>query len=264
MAIVEKHSAGAFVWIELGTTDQNAAKKFYTSLFGWTVDDFLIGPNDFYSMFKLQGRDTGAAYTLRPDQKQQGVPPHWLLYVGTEDADGAAKRAGELGGTVLAPAFDVMEYGRMAVIKDPAGAVFALWQAKQHTGIGVTNVEGTLCWADLSTSDVPTAEKFYSDLFGWKMMRDEHDKSGYVHIQNGEQFIGGLPPSEHRNPNVPPHWLLYFQTSNCDVTADKAKELGGKVLLAPMTMENVGRMAVITDPQGAAFSIFQPLPRKPA
>jgi len=257
MTDIEKHSPGTFSWVELGTTDQNGAKKFYTQLFGWSVDDFPMGPSEFYSMFKLQGRDTGAAYTLRPDQKAQGVPPHWLLYIATQDADATAKRVADLGGKVIAPPFDVMEHGRMAVIQDPAGATFAVWQAKQHPGTAISGVDGTLCWADLSTPDVPNAEKFYSGLFGWQMTRDEHDKSGYIHIKNGEEFIGGIPPAQHRNPNAPPHWLLYFQTSNCDSSANKAKELGANFLLAPMTMENVGRMAVIADPQGAVFAIFQ-------
>jgi predicted enzyme related to lactoylglutathione lyase len=125
--------------------------------------------------------------------------------------------------------------------------------------------DGTLCWADLSTPDQGRASKFYSDLFGWKMMADTDDKppSGYLHIVNGEDFIGGIPPAQHRDPNVAPHWLPYFQVSNCDASAAKAKELGGKFCLAPMTMEGVGRMAVIADTQGAVFAIFQAMPRKP-
>ena len=265
MPNVEKHPAGAFCWIELGTTDQNAAKKFYGTLFGWDVKDLPMGPGGSYTMFKVQGRDAAAGYTLRPDQQAAGVPPHWMIYVAVESADASARKAEQLGGKVVAPPFDVYTVGRMAVIQDPTGAFVSLWQAKDGPGIGIAGEDGTLCWADLSTPDQARASKFYSDLFGWKMVADTDDKppSGYLHIKNGEDFIGGIPPAQHRDPNVPPHWLAYFQVSNCDATAAKAKALGASFYLGPMTMEGVGRMAVIADPQRAVFAIFQAMPRKP-
>jgi predicted enzyme related to lactoylglutathione lyase len=165
-----------------------------------------------------------------------------------------------LGGKVIAPPFDVFDAGRMSVVQDPTGAYFCLWQAKQKAN-AVTGVDGTLCWADLNTPDPDQATKFYSSLFGWKFEKSEHDSSGYLHIKNGEVYIGGLPPAQHRPPG-PPHWLPYLQVSNCDAIAAKAKAMSGKFCLEPMTMEGVGRFAVIADPQGAAFAIFQALPRK--
>src|SRR5262249_3485989 len=184
MSHIEKHPPGAFCWIELATTDQNAAKNFYGKLFGWTVNDFPMGPNDFYSMFQLEGRDTAAAYTIRPEQRSQGVPPHWMIYVAVEDADAATRRAAELGGKVLAAAFDVYTVGRMAVLEDPTGAVFSVWQAKQHKGTGIADVDGTLCWAELSTTDQERASRFYADLFGWKITKGDEDQShNYFHIQ---------------------------------------------------------------------------------
>jgi predicted enzyme related to lactoylglutathione lyase len=247
---------GSFCWIELATTDQKAAKDFYTSLFGWGVEDSPMGPEEYYSIFKLQGRDTAAACTLRKDQGNQ---PYWGIYMAVENADASAKKAEQLGGEILAPPFDVMDHGRMSVIKDPTGTMFCIWQAMKNTGIGIAGEDGTLCWADLSTSDPTTAAKFYEGLFGWKIAAGEHDTSGYLHIENGKDFIGGVQPPSMRNPNSPPHWLAYFQTSNCDATAAKAKQLGAKFFVEPMTMEGVGRMAVLADPQGAAFSIFQPM-----
>jgi uncharacterized protein len=248
---------GSFCWMELGTTDQKAAKKFYMDLFGWTVDDAPMGPGEFYSMFKLDGQDAAAAYTLRKDQQEHGVPPHWMIYVAAENVDESARRAGELGGNVIAPPFDVMDVGRMAVVQDPTGATFCIWQAKKHSGIGVKDADGAFCWADLNTPDVARAGEFYTKLFGWKLEKGENDPSGYLHIKNGDDYIGGIPPAEHGNPNIPPHWLLYFETSNCDASVEKAKQNGARVLYGPVSMENVGRFAVLTDPQGAAFSVFQ-------
>jgi len=256
MTYIDKHPAGSFCWIELATTDQKAAKDFYGSLFGWSPQDSPIGPDEFYTIFKLEGRDAAAGYTLRQDQRAQGVPPNWMIYITVDSADQAATKTKQLSGTVVMPPFDVMDLGRMAVIQDPTGAHFCVWQARKNTGIGVAHVAGTLCWADLSTPDTKRASDFYSALFGWQIMADEKDKSGYLHIKNSEHFIGGIPPAAHRPPGVPPHWLAYFWVDDVDASAAKGKQMGANLCVAPMTIENVGRMAVIADPQGAVFAIF--------
>jgi uncharacterized protein len=256
MANIDKHPAGSFCWVELATTDQNAAKKFYTALFGWSVDDSPMGPDDFYTMFKLSGRNAGAAYTMRKEQRAQGVPPNWMLYIAVGNADQSVAKAAQAGGTVHAPAFDVMEVGRMAVLQDPTGAVFSLWQPKSHHGIGISG-DNTFCWADLSTPDPERATKFYGDLFGWQLSKDGKDLSGYIHIKNGEHFIGGIPPAKHRNPNAPPHWLVYFQVADVEAATAKAGQLGGKILMPARKMENVGTWSIVADPQGAVFSLFK-------
>jgi uncharacterized protein len=257
MANIDKHPAGSFCWIELHTTDQPAAKSFYDALFGWEANDMPMGPNDFYTIFKLQNRDAAAGCTLRPEERAQGVPAHWMIYITVEKADAAAVKAQQLGGTILAPAFDVMDAGRMAVIQDPTGALFCVWQPNKSNGIGIAGTSGTLCWADLSTPDPKRASDFYSGLFGWQIAADPKDPSGYLHIKNGEHFIGGVPPASHRPPGVPPHWLAYFQADDVDTYASKARSMGATIRLAPMTMEGVGRMSVISDPQGATFAIFK-------
>jgi uncharacterized protein len=263
MPNIEKHAPGTFCWIELATNDQNAAKTFYGKLFGWSFNDAPMGPNDFYTMFNIGGRNVGAAYTLRPDQRSQGVPPHWMIYVATESADACAAKAAQLGGKVIAPAFDVYDVGRMTVLQDPTGAHFCAWQAKSHSGLGITGEEGTFCWGDLSTPNRARAAEFYSGLFGWQIMKeDEEDSHNYWHLKNGEEFIGGMPPEQFRDPNSPPSWLSYILVNDCDASAAKAKELGAKLFMPPSTFEDVGRMAVMADPQGAVFAIFQPMRRK--
>jgi len=257
MTNIDKHSAGSFCWIELHTNDQTAAKEFYGSLFGWEAHDNPMGPNDFYTIFRLQGRDAAAGCTLRPDERAKGIPPHWLIYITVDSVDAAVAKAQQLGGKILAPAFDVMDAGRMAVVQDPTGAIFCPWQPIKSNGIGIAEVNGTLCWADLSTDDPKRAADFYTALFGWQIFADPKDKSGYLHIKNGEHFMGGVPPAAHRQPGVPPHWMAYFQVDDVDATASKAKEMGASLHLPPITMEGVGRMSVIADPQGAAFSIFK-------
>jgi uncharacterized protein len=261
MANIDRHAPGSFCWIELGTTDQPAAKTFYTSLFGWSVNDFPMGPGQFYSMFQLDGRNAGAAYTLDP-KNMPGVPPNWTLYVATDNADDSAAKATAAGGAVLGGPFDVMEFGRMAVLQDPTGAVFCVWQPKSHQGLGIQHVPGTLSWADLSTPSPDDAAPFYKALFGWQLEKGEHDTSGYLHIKNGEHFIGGIPPAQFRNPNAPPHWLIYFHVDDADASTAKAQQLGARVLMPATTMENVGRWSVVADPQGAVFALFQQIERK--
>jgi uncharacterized protein len=260
MPHIEKHAPGAFCWIELGTSDQNAAKSFYTSLFGWTFEDFPMGPSDFYTIFKLNGRDAAAAYTLRPQEREQNVPPHWNLYIAVESADDKAKRAAELGAKVMAQPFDVFDAGRMAVIQDPTGAVFCIWQPLHYQGMSIMNENDTFCWADLATRDQAAASRFYSGLFGWEI--DGGKESGYLHIKNGEDYIGGILPHQFQSPNAPPHWLSYFYVADVDAKTDRARQLGAQIYSGPMTMEGVGRMTVIADPHGAVFALFKAMPKE--
>jgi predicted enzyme related to lactoylglutathione lyase len=179
-----------------------------------------------------------------------------MLYIAVENADQSVAKAAQAGGTIHAPAFDVMDVGRMAVLQDPTGAIFSLWQPKKHSGIGITG-DNTFCWADLSTPNPERAGKFYAEVFGWQLTRDEKDPSGYLHIKNGEHFIGGIPPATHRNPNVPPHWLVYFQVAEAEAATAKAAQLGGKILMPARKMENVGTWSIVADPQGAVFALFK-------
>ena len=142
---------------------------------------------------------------------------------------------------------------------DPTGAHFSVWQPKTHHGTGIGGVPGTFCWADLSTPDPGAAIPFYKAVFGWEISSGQDD-SGYLHIKNGETPIGGIPPAKFHNPQAPAHWMLYFYVTGCDASAAKAKELGGRLYMEPMTIEKVGRMAIVADPQGAVFALFQPLP----
>jgi predicted enzyme related to lactoylglutathione lyase len=259
MAIIDKLIPGSFCWMELGTTDQAAAKQFYSSLFGWSADDFPMGAAGDYTVFQLKGRDCAAAYTLRKDQQDHGVPPHWMVYIAVANADESTMHAIKLGATVMAGPFDVTDKGRMSVVQDPAGAHFCLWQGITSTGIGIAGEANSFVWADLNVPDRDGAKKFYSALLGWKFVTGEgKDASTYWHIVNGEKGIGGLPPAEFQQPGCTPHWMIYYMVADCDASFAKAASLGARAYVPPMTIEGTGRMAVIADPQGAVFALFQP------
>ena len=259
MAKINGQPAGNFVWLELATTDQQAAKRFYTEMFGWTAQDFPMGPQSAYTMFSLGESLTGAAFTLSEPERAAGLQSHWQLYVAVDDADATAERAKQLGATVVDAPFDVMTFGRMAVLQDPTGAFFSLWQARDHKGIGVYGENGALCWADLQTRDREKATEFYGALFGWKFTTGkDKDSGGYLHIMNGEHGIGGLPDPRTLPQGVPPHWMAYIQSPDCSAQTARAAQLGGRVLMPPTTIEGQLTFSVVTDPQGAVFALFTP------
>jgi uncharacterized protein len=259
MPEVTGHAPGSFCWIELGTNDPDGAKKFYTGLFGWEADDMPAGPDMIYTMLRIRGLDVGAMYKLGAEETAHGIPPHWNSYVAVASADEAAKKAKTLGGNILADAFDVMDVGRMAIVQDPLGATFPVWQAKAHFGFKLVGEIGTFCWGELWTTDRKKATAFYSSLFGWsaKEGTDSPAPGGYTEWVNAGQPIGGMMEITPEMGPVPPNWLPYFMVADCDGSADKAKELGGKLQVPPMDIANVGKFSVIQDPQGAMFAIIK-------
>ncbi len=251
MPEVTKHEPGSFCWAELATTDDGSAKKFYTTLFGWGFDDMPAGPGMIYTTLKKGDKSVGALYKLGPDQK--GVPPHWNTYVSVASADGTARKAKELGGKVLMEPFDVMDLGRMAIVEDPQGARICVWEPKKHIGAMVVNEPGALCWAELDTTDTDSAKSFYTGLFGWGAKVSPE----YTEWQQGGASIGGMMKIPKEWGPVPPNWLVYFATADCDATAKKAGELGGGTIVPPTDIPEAGRFCVLRDPQGAVFAVYK-------
>ena len=187
------------------------------------------------------------------------MPPSWMIYIAVESADVAAERAVELGAAIIAPPFDVMGLGRMSVIQDPTGGMFSVWEAKSHIGVGAVHERGAVVWADFSTPDQARASQFYGSLFGWTMAggkNEVHVHAGdYIHIVNDGDFIGGIPPAEHRDPNMPAHWMIYVSVEDATKAVASAQALGGRLLHGPMTIERARTFAVLSDPQGAVFAV---------
>ena len=216
-----------------------------------------------YTMLKRDGKDVGALYKMDKEMTSQGTPPHWLSYVSIANVDESTKKAKELGATILKEPFDVFDVGRMSVIRDPTGAVFALWQAGTHAGASAVNVPNSFCWNELATKDTKKAGDFYSGLFGWGKNVQQMGPMTYTSFMNGERPAGGMYEPTPEMGNVPPHWLVYFAVDDTDAKAKKATELGGKTFIPPADIPGVGRFSVITDPQGAAFGIIK-LDKPPA
>jgi len=194
MAQVTTNAPGVFCWFELGTTDQAAARTFYTTLFGWSVREMPMGESGTYSMLEKGEKDAAGLYQISPEMRAQGIPSHWMNYVAVESVDHAVAKARTLGGKVMMEPMDVMDVGRMAVAQDPTGATFALWQAKKHIGAGVTNEVGAATWTELVTGDTKAAEAFYTGLFGWQAKPQPMETMVYTVFRRGETQAAGMMP----------------------------------------------------------------------
>jgi predicted enzyme related to lactoylglutathione lyase len=249
-----QYTPGTFSWTDLNTTDQEAAKTFYAGLFGWEYDDQEVGEGMSYSMATLDGKMV-AAIALQPQQQRDaGAPPAWNSYVTVENADQTLARAKELGAIVHADAFDVFDAGRMAVVQDPQGAYFLLWQPNQHIGASLVNAPGALSWNELGSPDLEGSAGFYEQLLGWKTTPMEGADPPYLVIQTADGHSNGgiRPPAP---PGTPPFWLVYFATGDIEDSLAKASELGGQVLVGATDI-GIAKIAVLLDPQGAVFALY--------
>jgi predicted enzyme related to lactoylglutathione lyase len=243
------HAPGTISWSDLGTSDPDAAKAFYTSLFDWDYEDMPIPQGGSYTMLRKDGKDAAALSAA-----MEGMPTAWNTYVTVESADDAAAKAAELGATVMAEPFDVLDAGRMAVIQDPTGAVFSVWEPRRNIGARIVNGPGALTLSQLNTGAPERAIEFYSGLFGWRGESVGGGNTPYWGLYNGDRLAGGLMQLSPEM-GAPPHWLNYFGMESVDDAAGRVGELGGQVTVPPMEVPG-GRILVAQDPQGAVFGLF--------
>jgi len=256
------YGPGTFSWVDLGTTDPDAAKAFYSVLFGWEVEDMPVPDSPPYGICRLHGEQVAAIYGQPEPQRSAGVPPNWFSYVTVASADDAATAAKEAGGLVHAEPFDVMDSGRMAVIADPAGAMFGIWEPRGSIGATIVNEPGCFTWNELATDDMAKAGAFYEQLFGWTTEpMDTGDGPPYWMIthdgaaQGRNGGIRELAP-EQAEAGVPPHWMPYFVADSVDHAVARASDVGGTTVFGPLDLPS-GRIAVAHDPQGAFFGLFE-------
>ena len=258
MSECTEYAPGTFCWAELGTNDEAGARSFYAELFDWQTEISPMGAGmGDYTTLRKRGKDVGGLYKLFPEQVEQGVPPNWLPYVSVASAEAAAARAAELGGTVLSPAIDVLDIGRLAVLQDPVGATLAVWEAKTRHGSEIVAEPGAICWNELLTHDTAKAGAFYAGLFGWSLQSRAMGPIQYTMLMQGQCPAGGMMSLPPEMGAVPPHWMVYFAVDDCDEDVRRATALGAKVCAPPSDVPGAGRMAVLADPQGAAFAIIK-------
>jgi predicted enzyme related to lactoylglutathione lyase len=240
--------------------DVSQAQAFYAELFGW---DIQPGPPEAggYAMCMKDGRATAG---IGPKMGPAEEPTVWMTYISTDDADATAARVKAVGGQVMVEPFDVMDVGRMAVAVDPAGAVFGIWQALTHTGFGVANEPGAVTWNEQLSRDFEGSMAFYRDVFGYEYNNMSSDEFRYASLRVGRTDVGGIGELGPQFPaEVPASWTTYFAVQDADAAVAKLTELGGSVLRAPWDTP-FGRLAIVSDNQGAPFAIMSEVPASQA
>jgi uncharacterized protein len=246
------YSPGTFSWVDLATSDAAAAKSFYSSVFGWDLEDTEAGSGAVYTMCRVEGDAVCGLYEMSDDMWARGARPNWTNYVTVGDADAAAARAKEVGGAVIEEAFDVQDMGRTAVLKDPQGAVFAIWQPRTRIGAEHVNNVGCLCMNELATTDMSAASSFYERLFGWTVEVSDDAPEGPAMIFNGGNINGAFFAAPE---GAAPHWRPCFTVESTDTAGERVRELGGQQVGEPLDIGH-GSIAMVLDPEGALFTIF--------
>jgi uncharacterized protein len=294
---------GVPCWVDASQPDPEAAVGFYGGLFGWEFEDVMPpGSEGKYFIARGEARSS-SIFDTSGDQRSGDVaavrsipaaaPPtaRWNTYFWVDSAGEAASKVREAGGGVLKESFDFMDACRMAVFTDPEGALFGVWEAKEHKGARLVNDPGSLVFNGLNTRDVEGARSFYGSVFGWQTASigggadgwtlpgygDWLEREHHAHLRKQmakagapagfEDVVASIIPIADDQPGTPAHWSVTFATDDADATAAKATELGGKVIVPPFdapwsTATYTIRMTVIGDPQGATFSASKFLPEK--
>ena len=251
---VTKYEPGTFSWVDYSTKDLEGAKAFYGELFDWSFVE-VPTPDEPYIVAQIDGKEV--AGLMRLTTEQAGASPYWSSYVTVEDASATAARIKDLGGRVLVEPSDATEAGRMAVVADPRGAVFCLWQPGKAIGAVLVNEPNTFCWNELYTDDLDAAEQFYTRLFGWNSKHAiASNNAKLVELYNGERPAATMMEIQPEWGPMPPVWGVYFAVEDCDAAVKRAKELGAKVASEPRDIPP-GRFAVLQDPRGGTFMVIR-------
>jgi uncharacterized protein len=267
---------GVPCWVDTSQPDPEAVLAFYGGLFGWEFEDVMpAGSEGKYFIGRIRGGDVAAV-----GSSPEGWPATamWNTYVWVDSADETASKARDAGGGVAMEPFDVLDSGRMAVLTDPEGAAFFVWQAKAHKGAQIVNEHGSLNFNGLATRDPEGAKAFYGAVFGWQTLElpagamwtlpgyGDHleQRSPGLREQMAQMgapdgfidVVAALNPIAADDTNTPAHWSVTFAVDDADGAAAKAGELGGSVVAGPFDAPWT-RMAVINDPHGATFVASQ-------
>jgi predicted enzyme related to lactoylglutathione lyase len=255
------YEPGTPCWVDLTTPDLEESIEFYGGLFGWDVPE-----QENSQQFGGYRRALLGGKSVAGMMQQEGPPPVWSTSVSVADAEATAAKVKEAGGSTIVEPMDVGDLGRMAVFMDPEGAGFGIWQPGSFAGAEQVNDPNTFSWNELNSRQPDAAKEFYGSVFGWGSAEVEMgDAPAYTTWLPGgsdddDDSIGGLLDMRGRVPDdIPPHWLVYFTVDSRDATLEKAKSDGGTEVL---TMDiPFGHLAIISDPHGANFGIFEAIPQ---
>lgn len=245
----DSYAHGVPNWVDLMTPDTAGARAFYTELFGWSYEE--VGDEVPYAMAKQSGNDAAG---IGPLFEESATPSVWTTYFAVDSVDSTVEKVKANGGEVMTEAVDVTDAGRMAIVADPTGAVFGLWQANAHIGASVVNEHGAFSWNELVSTDLDTALGFYEAVFGHGRSEGQGPGGRYISLSVDERPVAGSmdPPV----PGTPSHWGVYFSVDDVDAATERALAVGGSTTYGPMDLPEVGRVIGIADPYGAHFNLI--------
>lgn len=253
---------GEFVWYDYNAADVDKAIAFYTETVGWKSEAWSDSDHP-YTMFTVGEQSVGGVMELPDQARQMGAPPHWLAYTSVASVDDSVAKATELGASVLAPAFDIPDVGRISVLADPQGAVFALFRASSQDGQNwepiPTTTPGAFSWHELMTSDLEAAWTFYSELFGWDKVKsmDMGEMGEYRLFGFGtgeENALGGMMVQPADMPQSA--WMCFITVDDLDAGIERVVNHGGQVVNGPIDVPG-GRVAAFIDNQGGWFAFSE-------
>lgn len=259
-ATVARPIVGRFSWHDLMATDVEKAIAFYGGLFGWTIRPMEMGAMGTYTQL-MHGEDGfGGVVAL---DAGRGIPSHWIPYLVTDDMAGSIARIPDLGGSVAMGPFEIPTVGEAAIVADPTGAHFTLFQWLNNTPLvaepTAVSSPGKVIWNELMTQDPDAALPFYQALFGLEHQAMPFDGMEYhLLLRGGESEAGVMQAPPDMTVSA---WNVYFESGDIDASVARVVELGGAIMMAPMSVPGIGRMAYATDTNGAVFAMLEPAPR---
>jgi len=248
---------GAPCWIDLSTTDAAKSRAFYTGLFGWQASE----PDDQYGGYSVFVRNGAELAGMMPAQGDNAGYDGWGVYLAAPDAAAVLDAAAEHGGTVVSPTMAVGDLGTMGILTDPAGAMIAVWQPAGFPGFTEYAVDGTPGWFELHTTRYDDVLPFYRTVFGWQTSAvSDSPEFRYTTVQDGEEQVAGVFDASGEDEPTP-GWWIYFAADDVDATLSRAVDLGGRVI-QPAQDTPYGRLAGVSDPNGARFKLVGRVPER--
>lgn len=259
MVAPPKTRFGDFCWVEHASAEPAETCLFYAALFGWQEADLPAAPVPGYAILALEGQWMAGVWPFTEEQRAAEHPSRWIPFVRIEDLAKTLVRVKKLGGVVQGAKRAIDGFGRAAVVEDPQGVIFALWQPDPLPAADYVGTPSQPCWFEIGCADAVAASRFYSRLFGWEFQQSTSSEGeGYWIIRNQGLVIGGLQEMGEAFGGAPAHCMMFLAVRDCDQTILEAKDAGAFVAVVPTDIPGVGRQAVLEDPSGAVFGILEP------
>ncbi|GGM79065.1 hydrolase [Longimycelium tulufanense] len=247
--VTSRYPVGAPCWFDMTVPNRATAVEFYGAVLSWDVDT-----TEHYGFCRVRGRDVAAV--AEPFEGE--APPaqsNWVVYLATDDCAGTLRKVEEHGGRVIREQL-ADNWGTMAIVEDPTGGIFSLWQAGEHLGSGAFNEPGAPCWNEIATRDVARAVDFFTKVFGYEAEALPDGPFDYTVLKANGEPVAGVYGGQGRVSSGHGAWLTYFATNDTDAASHTAVGNGGRVLGEPEDTP-FGRLAILADPFGAHFAVIK-------